>query len=78
MAMGKPVLATRNGGAEMQVIEGENGWLVPTNDVEAMKNKMEEIIAHPELWINMDTTSHVVSIEKHVKELVGIYEKIRC
>lgn len=77
LAMGKPVLATRNGGAEMQVVDGENGWLVPTNDVEAMKQKMEEIIAHPELWINMDTTSHVVSIENHVKELVGIYEEVK-
>lgn len=76
LAMGKPVLATKNGGAEMQVIEGENGWLVPTNDVEAMKHKMEEIIAHPESWITMDTTTHVVSIEKHVKELVGIYEEV--
>ena len=36
MAMGKPVLATRSGGAEQQITDGVNGWLVPTNDPTAM------------------------------------------
>ena len=43
LAMGKPVLSTRNGGAEMQIQDGVNGWLVPQNDIDAMKEKMQEI-----------------------------------
>lgn len=40
LAMGKPVLATRSGGAEMQIKDGKNGWLIPTNDCEAARKKL--------------------------------------
>ena len=75
LAMGKPVLATRNGGAEMQIEDGVNGWLVPQNDIEALHNKMQEII---ESFTNYDTkksTDRVISIEKHCEALLHIYEK---
>ncbi|WP_288179860.1 glycosyltransferase family 4 protein, partial [Bacteroides sp. CAG:633] len=42
LAMGKPVLATRCGGAEMQIEEGVNGWLVEPNDVEELTKKIQE------------------------------------
>ena len=74
-AMNKPVLATRCGGAEMQIREGVNGWLVAPNDVVALRNKMNEIL---DLGITMDVSTlhiNVISIDEHVKELIQVYEK---
>jgi glycosyltransferase involved in cell wall biosynthesis len=36
MALGKPLLMTDVGGARVQVRHGDNGWLVPVGDVNAM------------------------------------------
>ena len=73
LAMNKPVLATRCGGAEMQIVNDVNGWLVEPNNVESLRAKMEEIIVH---GIMINTTSlneKVVSIEKHIRTLLDMY-----
>ncbi|MBR4041811.1 MAG: glycosyltransferase family 4 protein [Bacteroidaceae bacterium] len=75
LAMNKPVLATRCGGAEMQIEDGVNGWLVNPNDVEALRYKMNEIVVH---GIDMDVYSFhksVNAIDNHVKDLIKVYEK---
>ena len=75
LAMNKPVLATRCGGAEMQIQEGVNGWLVAPNDIQVLRTKMEEIV---EQGVTIDTTvlhENVISINEHVKELIRVYEK---
>lgn len=75
LTMNKPVLATRCGGAEMQIREGVNGWLVTPNDVVALRNKMNEIL---DSGITMDVSTlhiNVISIDEHVKELIQVYEK---
>ncbi len=78
LAMGKPVLATRCGGAEMQIEEGVNGWLVPTNDVAAMREKMEDIIAHKERIPGMaaQCRQSVVTLQEHCEELNKIYKEV--
>ncbi len=48
LAVGRPVLSTRCGGAEMQVKDGLNGWLVAPNDVKAMHDKICDLIENPE------------------------------
>lgn len=75
LAMNKPVLATRCGGAEMQIVDGINGWLVAPNDIIALRVKMNEIV---DQGVKMDTSSlheDVISIDNHVKDLLKIYEK---
>ena len=75
LAMNKPVLATRCGGTEMQIVDGVNGWLVNSNDLGALRIKMDEIVTH---GVKMDTESlreGVVGIGKHVKGLMKVYEK---
>ena len=75
LTMNKTVLATRCGGAEMQIKEGVNGWLVAPNDIQALCTKMEKIVEH---GATIDTTAlheNVISINEHVKELIQIYEK---
>ncbi len=75
LAMGKPVLATRCGGAEIQIKDGINGWLVPTNDASAMKAKIEDIIAHKDLIPRMSEQcpKTVVYLQEHCKQLQDIY-----
>lgn len=76
LAMGKPVLATRNGGAEMQVEDGVNGWLVPQNDVEAMREKMQWIVDNLHDYDTRRSTERVISIERHCQELWKIYSEV--
>ena len=40
MSMGRPILTTDAPGCRQTVIEGENGWLVPVKDVDALADKM--------------------------------------
>ncbi len=76
LAMNKPVLATRCGGAEMQIEEGVNGWLVAPNDVEALRTKMNEIVENG-ISFNLSCLSDGVrSIESHVNQLVSFYTNI--
>lgn len=76
LALGKPVLATRSGGAEMQIEDGVNGWLVPTNDVDACAEKIRYIIAHPEILPEMSMNCHAISIQKHCQALNELYSKL--
>ena len=75
LAMGKPVLATRCGGAEMQIEEGVNGWLVPTNNAAALRAKMEEIIRDKAALPAMSDACRrsVIPLRTHCEELLGIY-----
>ena len=78
LLMHKPVLATRCGGAEMQIRDGENGWLVEPNNAIALREKMHQIVQE---GINLDMntiSSGVISIEEHVKELITLYEETSC
>ena len=74
LAMGKPVLATRCGGAEMQIEEGVNGWLVDPNDVEALARKMEDLSNHFTSYDPTHSTQRVISIKSHCKSLIKLYE----
>lgn len=76
LAMNKPVLATSCGGAEMQVREGVNGWLVAPNDVETLRIKMKEIIDHGIPFNIACLSDGVISIESHVNQLVSFYKNI--
>ena len=73
----KPVIATRCGGAEMQIEDGVNGWLVEPNDINSLKLAMEfasDMYLKNNL-LKVDT-SRVKSIETHAKGLIEIYEEV--
>lgn len=76
LAMGKPVLATHNGGAEMQIKDAVNGWLVPANDVEAMRAKIEEIVQVPSQLPLIAARIPVQSITNHCNELWNVYNSL--
>ena len=76
LAMGKPVLATRCGGAEMQIDDGVNGWLVEPNNVDALAEKMQEISNNFTNYNTHLSTERVISIEEHCKALIKLYETV--
>ena len=47
MAMGKPLVLTRIGGAEEQVIAGQNGFLYEPGDIEALSDNLAELQSEP-------------------------------
>lgn len=48
MAMGKPIITADTPGCRETVIDGFNGFLVPINEPNAIAEKMEYFIEHPE------------------------------
>lgn len=77
LAIGRPVLATRCGGAEMQVRDGVNGWLVSSNDVIALHKKIVGIILHKSQLLGMSTTCCLPHpITEYTSNLVNIYHRL--
>ncbi len=73
LALSKPVIATRCGGAEMQIKDGVNGWLVEPNNVESLKNIFVDIITNKKSVLP-GFEQEVCSIETHVSALKNCYE----
>ncbi|MCC7167618.1 MAG: glycosyltransferase family 4 protein [Rhodospirillales bacterium] len=44
-AMGRPVIATRHGGAVETILENETGWLVPPGDPKALAQTLARVLA---------------------------------
>ena len=76
LAMGKPVLATRCGGAEMQIEDGVNGWLVEPNNIKALTQKMQEISDRFTTYDSSLSTQRVISIQTHCESLIKLYETV--
>ena len=53
MAAGKPVVATKSGGASEMVLDGETGFLISINDVNAGTKAISKLIASPSLRNSM-------------------------
>jgi colanic acid/amylovoran biosynthesis glycosyltransferase len=50
MAMGLPTLSTQHGGIPELIEDGVNGFLVPERDVDALVDRLDDLIRHPERW----------------------------
>ncbi|CAG1022322.1 N-acetyl-alpha-D-glucosaminyl L-malate synthase [Methylococcales bacterium] len=48
MAASKPVVATKSGGPEEIIVDGETGFLVPVKDAQAIANKVTYLLEHPD------------------------------
>ena len=52
-ATGMPVISTRHSAIDEVVLDEESGYLVEEKDVEALSNRMNHLINHPEIWEEM-------------------------
>ena len=71
LAQNKYVIATRCGGAEMQILDDQCGVLVSPNNVSELQSAMENYINHPR-----NSTASVISIKQHVNKLFEYYNTL--
>lgn len=77
LSIGRPVLATRCGGSEMQIQDGVNGWLVPSNDVAALHDKLVGIILQKEQLAAMSENCKLPHpIMEYSMKLVDVYHNL--
>jgi glycosyltransferase involved in cell wall biosynthesis len=78
-ASGLPVVATQSGGIPDVVVDGETGYLVPEDDVEAMADRIVHLVRHPDTWERMGRAGrqHVeehFDLTKQAGKLIELYE----
>ena len=81
MATGLPIVATRHGGIPEQVIDGEQGYLVPERDVEALVERLSHLADHPSLRREMGDrgrrrVQEAFDMETLNDRLVQLYSKL--
>jgi mannosyltransferase len=81
MASGAAVVATRVGAAHHLVLDGQTGYLVPADDLNALTAKIEVLMKDPALALTMGRAgrAHVeahFSIEREAAEIQSVYESL--
>jgi colanic acid/amylovoran biosynthesis glycosyltransferase len=81
MASGMQVVSTNHGGIPELVEDGVSGYLVPQRDVEAIADRLRQLIDHPQAWANMGQAARKrvmaeFDIDKLNDELVRLYAGI--
>lgn len=70
MAMGRPIITTDAPGCRETVIDGENGFLIPVKDVNALTVAMLRFVEYPELIQTMGRRSrHLCEFKYDVKKV---------
>jgi colanic acid/amylovoran biosynthesis glycosyltransferase len=81
MAMGLPVISTYHGGIPELVEDGISGLLVPERNVEALVEKLGDLIEHPDRWATMGQAGRAY-VETHFNldtlndRLVDLYRQL--
>lgn len=65
MAMGRAIITTDAPGCRETVIDGDNGFLVPIKDADALAQAMLRFIEQPELMTQMGQRSRIIAEEKY-------------
>jgi glycosyltransferase involved in cell wall biosynthesis len=81
MAARRPVVGPTRGGIAESVVDGETGFLVPPDDVEALAGATATLAADADLRTKMGESGRerartVFSLERHVGEMVRVYEEV--
>lgn len=77
LSIGRPVLASRCGGAEMQIQDGVNGWLVEPNNVVALRDKILYIIQHKEEILLMSNNCKLPHpLSEYTESLLALYNNV--
>jgi glycosyltransferase involved in cell wall biosynthesis len=77
LSVGRPVIASRCGGPEDIITDGQNGFLVPTNDAQALADTIKRFIDEPHLLYTMaEYAKPTVSLQNHIDDLMQIYKSL--
>src|SRR3972149_4562799 len=80
-AVGLPIISSLHGGIPEGVLDSKSGFLVPERDVDALVERLEYLIEHPELWSEMGRCGRKFveeryDIQKLNQRLVKIYKAL--
>lgn len=80
-ATGLPVVSTLHNGIPEGVLDGKSAFLVPERDVDALAERLEFLIEHPEKWAEMGRygrkfVEEKYDINKLNQQLVNIYQNL--
>ena len=80
-AVGLPVVATRVGGIDEAVLDGESGFLLEFGDVQGMADALERLWREPELAVQMGETGrryveNRFSVEREAAEWIRLYQRL--
>ena len=78
LALGKPVVATRCGGAEGQIENGKNGLLVEPNEAQALTEAMQMFVdgAVDVEKMSQAGPGSVKPMNEHASELISLYRQL--
>ncbi|MBW4608497.1 MAG: glycosyltransferase family 4 protein [Hassallia sp. WJT32-NPBG1] len=79
MALGKPVIGTIGASFEELIVDGETGFLVPADNVQALASKINEAWIYPSLSELGEAAKHKIqefSIERILPEVLAYYKEI--
>jgi glycosyltransferase involved in cell wall biosynthesis len=71
MALGKPVVCSRVGGVAEMVHDGENGFLVESEDEDALADRLVKLLTDPALRRRMGTKGYDMAMRKWVPARVA-------
>ena len=79
LSVGRPVIATQCGGPKDIITDGEDGFLVPTNDADALANTIQRFIDQPDLLHRMASQIKPINtLQDHVTDLLAVYAAARA
>jgi glycosyltransferase involved in cell wall biosynthesis len=74
MSHGLPVIVARGDGTQEDLARPENGWLIPPDDLAALKSAMGEALSDPGRLRRMGAESfRITSEEINLEEMVGAF-----
>ena len=81
MACGAPVVASRSGGIEEIVVDGETGLLVPPRSSAAFADAIEKLATDPQLRNEMgrrarERVLEAFTLDQFVEKTIRVYETI--
>lgn len=77
LASGRPVIASRCGGPEMQIEDNINGWLIPRNDAKALKDTVTKLINSPKIIEEAaNRCTGIKTISEHIDDITYIYKEV--
>ena len=80
MAMGKPIVASCINGINEQIVDGQDGILVPPKNPKALKEVVETLLHNPDLCGKLASSAREkakqFSLERMLEETERVYRKI--